>query len=119
MSDFVFDRRRLLSWSAQGLGAMALLHLLQRDGVLSAQEQTHLPAKVNRAVQITLVGGLSHLDSFDPKPELRRRHGQTLRMEHQPDTFFNQIGLLRRNDFDFQRRRLAHYWLRTSGCFSA
>ena len=74
----------------------------QRDGVLAAQERTHLPEKVKRAVQITLVGGLSHLDSFDPKPELRRRHGQTLGMEHRPDTFFNQIGLLRGNDFDFR-----------------
>jgi len=103
MNDFLFDRRRFLSWSANGVGATALLHLLQRDGVLSAQEHTHLPPKVKRAVQITLVGGMSHLDSFDPKPELQRRHGQTLRMEHQPDTFFNQIGLLRRSDFDFRR----------------
>ena len=102
MTDGFFDRRRLLSWSAQGLGATALFQLLQRDGVLAAE--THLPAKAKRAVQITLVGGLSHVDSFDPKPELRRRHGQTLRMDRRPDTFFDQIGQLRRNDFDFRPR---------------
>ena len=102
----IADRRDFLSWTRNGLGATALLHLLSRDGVLGqeARPRPHRVPKAKRAVQITLVGGLSHIDSFDLKPELRRRHGQTLRMTEMPDVFFSQIGQLRGNDFDFRPR---------------
>ena len=101
MNDLPYiDRRGLFSWAAQGLGATALLHLLG-DRATGA---SHHPAKAKRAVQITLVGGMSHIDSFDYKPQLRRRHGQSLTMEHAPDIFFGQIGLLRGNDWDFHPR---------------
>jgi hypothetical protein len=62
-------------------------------------------------VQITLVGGLSHLDSFDYKPELTRHHGRTLRMDAPPDIFFGQVGLLRKNDWEFRRRGQSGLWI--------
>lgn len=99
----MIDRRQLFSWAAHGIGATALLDLLSRDGLVRA-EGTHFPAKARRVVQITLVGGMSHLDSFDYKPELTRHHGRTLRMETPPDIFFGQVGLLRRNDWAFRPR---------------
>src|SRR4051812_33729238 len=85
----LLDRRGFFSWSLQGLGATALLSLLARDGLIHAGEGTragagpglpkpHFAPKARRAIQITLVGGLSHLDSFDYKPELQRFHGKTL-----------------------------------------
>jgi hypothetical protein len=98
------DRRGFFSWGLRGLGATALLHLLGRDGALAADGGRHFAAKAKRAVQITLVGGLSHLDSFDPKPELMKRHGKTLKMDGPPDIFFGQVGLLRRPDWEFRRR---------------
>jgi len=110
MTQDFLDRRGFFSWSLHGLGATALLDLLCRDGAVRAGEATsappglHLPAKAKRVVQITLIGGMSHLDSFDYKPELTRHHGQTLRMETPPDIFFGQVGLLRRNDWEFRRR---------------
>ncbi|MBX9680253.1 MAG: DUF1501 domain-containing protein [Gemmataceae bacterium] len=107
----LFDRRRFLSWSANGIGASALLHLLSRDGVVHAEEGHRLPAKAKRAVQITLVGGLSHLDSFDYKPELAQFHGKTLRMDAPPDIFFGQVGLLRMNDWPFRRRGASGLWI--------
>jgi hypothetical protein len=55
-------------------------------------------------VQITLVGGLSHVDSFDYKPELTKHHGKALNTDAKPDVFFNQVGLLRKNDWDFKPR---------------
>jgi hypothetical protein len=103
------DRRGFLNWSAQGLGATAALHLLLRDGVLCAN--THHLAKAKRAVQITLVGGLSHVDSFDYKPELTKRHGQSLKTHSKPDVFFNQVGLLRKPDWDFQPRGRSGLWV--------
>lgn len=36
-------------------------------------------------------GGVSHVDSFDPKPELRRRHGQPMPVPVRP-TMFNDNG---------------------------
>jgi Protein of unknown function (DUF1501) len=108
VSDPMLDRRALLSWSLRGLGATALLDLLARDGVVGA---THFPAKAKRAIQITLIGGLSHLDSFDYKPELAKRHGQTLKMDKPPDIFFGQVGLLRKNDWDFKRRSRSGLWV--------
>ena len=95
-------RRDFLNRSANGLGATAALHLLLRDGAVSAA--THHPPKAKRVVQISLVGGLSHLDSFDHKPELARRHGQTLKTDTKPDVFFGQVGLLRKPDWEFKPR---------------
>ena len=105
-------RRRFLSWAAHGLGATAALHLLARDGALAAP---HHPAKAKRAVQISLVGGLSHVDSFDFKPELAKYHGKPLQTDTKPDVFFNQVGLLRKNDWDFRQRGQSGLWV--SGLF--
>ena len=75
------------------MGATALLDLLCRDGTLKAGEdigtkqdaaatrQTHFTPKARRAIQITVVGGMSHLDSFDYKSELARFHGKTLKTD--------------------------------------
>jgi hypothetical protein len=98
-----FSRRDFLSWSASGLAATASLHLLMRDGVVSAAKP-QAAAKAKRAVQITLVGGMSHLDSFDPKPKLTKYHGQSLKTDAKPDVFFNQVGLLRKPDWEFRAR---------------
>jgi hypothetical protein len=95
------NRRDLFSFAAHGLGATAAFQLLFRDGVIAA---THHAAKAKRAVQITLVGGLSHVDSFDPKPMLAKHHGEKLKTDTKPDVFFNQVGLLRRNDWEFKPR---------------
>jgi hypothetical protein len=106
------DRRGLLSWGLYGLGATALLDLLGRDGLVQAEDAAphHLP-KARRAVQITLIGGLSHIDSFDHKPDLSRHHGQSLRTDQTPDTFFGQVGLLRRPDWAFRRRGRSGLWV--------
>src|SRR5439155_22617155 len=45
----------------------------------SAKPQTaHFAAKADRVVFLFMEGGPSHVDLFDPKPELTRRHGQPL-----------------------------------------
>jgi hypothetical protein len=112
--DVLLDRRGLFSWGVNGLGGTALLHLLCRDGVLRAGDgspRPHFPARARRAVQITLVGGLSHLDSFDYKPGLAKRHGQTLKMDRPPDVFFGQVGRLRGNDFAFRQHGRSGLWV--------
>jgi Protein of unknown function (DUF1501) len=94
-------RRDLFSWTAHGLGTAAVLHLLARDSAAAegGKPTPHFEPKAKRVVHICLIGGLSHLDSFDPKPSLKRFHGQALPSKETPDTFFGQVGLLRNADF--------------------
>src|SRR5262245_8056543 len=108
MSDFLPDRRGFLSWTARGIGATAALHLLARDGVVAAPQH---PAKAKRVVQVCLVGGLSHVDSFDHKPELTEHHGEKLKTDTKPDVFFNQVGLLRKPDWEFKQRGRSGLWV--------
>jgi hypothetical protein len=66
-----------------GLGAM-----VSRDGAGAATARhelnplsvrpPHFAARAQRVIHIFFNGGPSHVDTFDPKPELRRRHGQPL-----------------------------------------
>jgi hypothetical protein len=100
-------RRDWLQWANRGVGATAALAMLARDGVLRAADGSPAnngPARAKRAIQICLVGGLSHLDSMDYKPELDRLHGKTLNTTEKPDIFFGQMGLLRKSDWAFRPR---------------
>lgn len=96
------SRRDFGSWTINGLGAAAFLHLLGRDA--TAAPKPHFEPKAKRVVHITLIGGLSHLDSFDYKPKLAKLHGKKLDTTETPDTFFGQFGLLRQPDWKFKPR---------------
>ncbi len=108
----MLDRRSWLDWSSRGIGATALLAMLSAEekghattaetGAAEARPKKEVKAK--RAIQICLVGGMSHLDSFDYKPELEKFHGKTLQTEEKPDIFFGQMGLLRKSDWEFRAR---------------
>jgi hypothetical protein len=54
---------------------------------------------------------MSHIDSFDYKPELTKHHGQPLKSETKPDVFFNQVGLLRKPDWEFKQRGQSGLWV--------
>jgi hypothetical protein len=81
------SRRDFLLKAGGGFGALARAYLLDRDGVLPAAEPVagplaprppQLPARARAVIFLFMEGGPSHLDTFDPKPELQRRHGQRL-----------------------------------------
>ena len=101
-------RRDLFHWGTNGLAATALATLLHEEArsarPASAVTAGMPPVKAKRAIQICLVGGLSHLDSFDHKPELARLHGTSLKTDEEVDLFFGQMGLLRKEDWAFQPR---------------
>lgn len=110
-----FDRRRLLMWGSEGLAATAVAHMLQSESPVTAtaasQDTPSLAPRARRAIQISLVGGMSHVDSFDHKPELDRHHGQTLKTDETPDIFFGRVGLLRRSDWTFKQRGHSGLWI--------
>jgi hypothetical protein len=57
------------------------------------------------------VGALSHVDSFDFKPDLVDSHGKSLASDERPDVFFGQVGLLRKPDWGFRRRGESGLWV--------
>jgi hypothetical protein len=68
------SRRDLLRRSGLGLGMLGLGGLTVEKSLLAAA--THRAPKAKRVIHFFLNGGPSHVDTFDPKPELQRRAGQ-------------------------------------------
>ena len=50
-----------------------------------APKPTHFPAKARNVIFLYMSGGVSHVDSFDPKPKLFADHGKSVTLDH-PET---------------------------------
>jgi hypothetical protein len=83
------SRREFLRRAGNGFGMIALTALLHQEGLLADEPETdaanplapklpHFPAKAKRVIFLFMSGGPSHLETFDPKPDLQRLHGQKL-----------------------------------------
>ncbi len=70
-----FNRRQLFQYGGSGLGCLALSSLLHCE-TLAAKERTDFTPRVKRVIWLFMHGGPSHVDLFDPKPELSRLAGQ-------------------------------------------
>jgi hypothetical protein len=82
--------------------------LLARDGLLGANPSglrpdggLHDAPKAKRVIQLFMAGAASHIDLFDYKPELIRRHGQASDFGEPVETFQNGLGPWLRPVFDF------------------
>src|SRR5262245_54518937 len=75
-------RRAFLADTGMGFTGLALGAMLARDGIARAAEPEFgialPPAKAKAVVWIFLCGGVSHVESFDPKPELNRYAGKSI-----------------------------------------
>src|SRR5580765_353624 len=86
---WVLSRRDFLRWGGTGLSSVALASLLSESGLLAADgpirpaidparpyapRAPHFTPKAKRVLMIFCSGALSHLDTFDYKPELLKRH---------------------------------------------
>ena len=79
-------RRVFLGRASQGLGALALGSILQPRllqaaairAVQGAVNPLHFPAKARRVIWLSMAGGPSHLETFDPKPKLVEMHGKPM-----------------------------------------
>src|SRR5947199_167438 len=71
-----------------------------------ALKAPHFPAKAKAVIFLFMSGGVSHVDSFDPKPKLAADHGQQVTLDH-PETR-NRPGyeklFLKRPDWQFKPR---------------
>src|SRR5271163_4529467 len=84
MSKLYCSRRDLLGRLGGGLGSLALADLMSRTGLLAAGKSPLapkpqvIPAKAKAVISIFCYGGVSQVDTFDPKPELLRRQGEKM-----------------------------------------
>lgn len=120
------DRREFLSQAAGGVAWMAAMDLLLRDRALFAQDQPansstsasagsdglHHPARAKHVIHIFLGGGLSHLDSFDYKPELEKFHDREMPESFgEAAPFMGKAGRLHRPHFEFKQRGQSGLWV--------
>jgi len=90
------SRREMLQQAGTGFGALALAHLLARNlqsaspatshqplAAASARNPHHTP-KAKSVIFLFMEGGPSHIDTFDPKPELDKLAGQPLPSSYKP-----------------------------------
>lgn len=68
----------MLSRLATGFGLVGLAGLLGPAAALGGQagRQPHFRPRARRAIFLFMNGGPSHVDTFDPKPDLKRLEGQ-------------------------------------------
>src|SRR3954463_16665803 len=78
----MFTRRNFLANSFSGLALAAMLH---RDGYASPgaawsppDGKPHFPPKAKAVIWLFMNGGVSHLETFDPKPELDKYAGKSI-----------------------------------------
>jgi hypothetical protein len=82
----LLTRRDLLCRTGMGFATLGLAQLLGSEGLLAASapinplrpRAPHFPGKAQRVIHLFMNGGPSHVDTFDPKPMLRRYAGQML-----------------------------------------
>lgn len=112
---FLLDRRAFLGEPAGGLAAIALASLARADAtvpyrpsILPGEPTAARPAmfrpKASRALVIFCSGALSHLDSFDYKPELIRLDGQPMPGASGLVTFQGEQGALTKSPWTFRPR---------------
>ena len=98
----LISRRESLLQAGGGFGAIALASLLHDDGALASDSDTsdvltpkqpHFLARAKRVIYLFMHGGPSHVDLFDPKPDLIRYAGKPL-----PDSLLGD------------QRRTAPFW---------
>ena len=67
-------RREALYGLGTSIGSLAFSSLLHGNG--NPPSGIHHPVRAKRCIFLMMEGGPSHIDTFDPKPELNRRHLQ-------------------------------------------
>src|SRR5688572_6991606 len=79
------NRRMFLSHYGMGFVGLVLGAMFQRDGLAASSSEwsppdgkPHFPPKAKSVIWIFLQGGLSHLESFDPKPALNKYAGKSI-----------------------------------------
>ncbi len=116
---WLLDRRSFLRHAGTGLGGIALTTLLAEQGLLAsgkpirpeinpehplAPRNPHFRAKAKNVLVLFCSGACSHLDTWDYKPELIKRHGQPMPGADKLVTFQGENGNLVKSPWEFKPR---------------
>ena len=79
-----FPRRSFLQSAVAGslLFPGVVRQLLADSGDPLAPLPAQFPAKAKRVIFLFMTGGVSHVDTYDPKPALTRDHGKEIKADH-------------------------------------
>ncbi|HEY2841153.1 MAG TPA: DUF1501 domain-containing protein, partial [Pirellulales bacterium] len=106
------NRRSFLADCGMGFTGLALGAMLARDGVSKASETDgwrppdgapHFAPRAKNVIWLFMLGGVSHLESFDPKPALNVYAGKTINETPHKDVVDNP--LVRQNVREFVANR--------------
>ena len=108
----MLSRREMLA-DVSSLSGVALAWMLDRDARAAgpASPRSHFAPKAKRVIQIFCPGGVSHIDTFDYKPDLIKLHGQPMTGKGKTDTFFGQPGNLMKSPFAFAQHGKSGRWV--------
>jgi uncharacterized protein DUF1501 len=108
-----FESRRRFLWDlGGGIASLALFDLLKQDQLLASSipadsplfpKKPHFEPKAKAVISLFMNGGASHLDTFDPKPELARRHLEAPPASLNIQPFFPNPGTFLKSPFSFKK----------------
>ena len=97
----LYSRRQLLANASTGFGMVALAGLMQAESPVNRAKR--FAPKARSVIFCYMSGGVSHLDSFDPKPLLEKYAGQPMPVEVKK-TQFNNNGTVQPAHWEFRQR---------------
>jgi len=105
------NRRNWLLHSGHGLGSIALMSMLADENRASATTEerdplapkpTHHQPTAKRVIFLYMTGGVSHVDSFDPKPQLFANHGKQITVDNWQGRLGQFARYLKRPNWEFR-----------------
>lgn len=111
------SRRDFLFHAGGGLGGVALAAMLADERVVAAPAASsdtrlpHHPATARAVIQIFCAGGLSHLDTWDYKPELERRAGKPFDPDGKLTFFASKPGNCQPSFWKFAQHGQSGKWM--------
>src|SRR4051812_7999471 len=110
------SRRDFLFRMGEGISGLALAYMLNQDGLLASgcenvpgvtspfsPKAPHFKPRVKNVISLFMCGGVSHIDTFDPKPALDKYHGQPLPVEGEVQVQQGFPGPIMRSPYKFRK----------------
>jgi len=119
------NRRKMLTLASNGFGSLALYSLLgampigqsliardNKTGIFnSVSAKPHFSPKAKSVIFLYMDGGVSQVDSFDPKPRLAKENGDNPYDKFKVDaTQFNNIGSIMKSPWSFKQYGESGMW---------
>lgn len=117
------SRREMLSLSKNGFGAIALMGMLGScyspidtgsliNKIDALSNKPHFLPKAKSVIFLYMDGGVSQVDSFDPKPRLIKEHGQNPYDKFKVDnTQFGNVGKILKSPWEFNQYGESGIWV--------